>query len=236
LDTCSEAEAPCPHSIHGCGWVGSRASTPTHLETCAYEGIRSFIELSTWRYDQLSHENAQLRSELAQLRDTLNAVRGDLVRDIAAIAPPIDLLPHIDRLTADNERVSSDVQSITADMASMDLRHNMAVMNESFRMREEMQALRQMCQVMQSQIMYLSDRLKDSGRGVGAGMPSMPPMPAPKSDLDGQFAGAADRFNAAVGQLSEPSGRGMGRRPSSARSNSADGSGSEGGVGRSMKL
>lgn len=201
---------------------------------CKYEAIRGFIELSQWRYEQLAQENQQLRIDLSSTRDALNAIRADLVRDIAALAPPVDLLPHIDRLTADNERVTADVQNISADMASMDLRHNMAVMNESFRMREEMQSLRQMCQVMQSQILFLSERVKDT-----RGMPVLPPQPPPpKSEMDLQFGGAAERFAASVDELlhGESAGRPMGRRPSSARSNSADGSGSEGHGGRSMKL
>ncbi|KAI9024067.1 hypothetical protein DFJ74DRAFT_619181 [Hyaloraphidium curvatum] len=219
LETCAEAVTECPMAPVGCTWTGERKRLqPEHLPECRYEAIRPFVELQQWRYEQLLNENRMLRGEVAQLRDMIGTVRADLVRDIATLAPPVDLLPHIDRLTADNERVTADVQSITADMASMDLRHNMAVMNESFRSREEMQSLRAQCQVMQQQILFLTERLKDGGGARG--MPK--PVPEP---VDG-FAGAAAQFSSAMTNLAAatPGERPMARRPSSARSSSADGS------------
>lgn len=202
----------------------------SHLESCQFEAIRPFIEMTRWRLDQLEAENAGLRTDLAVTRDQLNAVRADLTRDIATIAPPMDLLPHIDRLTGDTERLGADIQSVTAEVASMDLRHNMAVMNESFRMREELQGVRSMCQVMQSQILYLTERLKEVG--LGRGMPAMPPPPPiPSKPMDG-FAAASERFAEAISGTKGASGSGgvngrpLARRPStsSARSSSADGS------------
>ncbi|KAG0210423.1 hypothetical protein BGX28_009332 [Mortierella sp. GBA30] len=58
-------------------------------------------------------------------------------------------------LISENERIRSEIETLTAGLASLELKQNMAIMTESMRMQEEVQSLRAVCHGLRMQMHYL---------------------------------------------------------------------------------
>ncbi|KAF9022774.1 hypothetical protein BGZ52_000635 [Haplosporangium bisporale] len=58
-------------------------------------------------------------------------------------------------LISENERIRSELETLTAGLASLELKQNMAIMTESMRMQEEVQSLRAVCHGLRMQMHYL---------------------------------------------------------------------------------
>jgi hypothetical protein len=58
-------------------------------------------------------------------------------------------------LISENERMRSEIETLTAGLASLELKQNMAIMTESMRMQEEIQSLRAACHGLRMQMHYL---------------------------------------------------------------------------------
>ncbi|OAQ28453.1 hypothetical protein K457DRAFT_1407717 [Linnemannia elongata AG-77] len=58
-------------------------------------------------------------------------------------------------LISENERIRSELETLTAGLASLELKQNMAIMTESMRLQEEVQSLRAVCHGLRMQMHYL---------------------------------------------------------------------------------
>jgi hypothetical protein len=58
-------------------------------------------------------------------------------------------------LISENERIRSEIETLTAGLASLELKQNMAIMTESMRLQEEVQSLRAVCHGLRMQMHYL---------------------------------------------------------------------------------
>ncbi|KAF9935021.1 hypothetical protein FBU30_008514 [Linnemannia zychae] len=58
-------------------------------------------------------------------------------------------------LISENERIRSEIETLTAGLASLELKQNMAIMSESMRLQEEVQSLRAVCHGLRMQMHYL---------------------------------------------------------------------------------
>ncbi|KAJ3091655.1 hypothetical protein HK102_013909 [Quaeritorhiza haematococci] len=91
---------------------------------------------------------------------------------------PLDVVDRVfgqmEKLAAEHEMTKSDLDQLSANIASLELKQNMALLNESSRLREEFQSLRALIQAMQMQIVYSFDaRRKEKGAvGNGSGSPN----------------------------------------------------------------
>ncbi|KAI1317066.1 hypothetical protein EDD11_009049 [Mortierella claussenii] len=79
-------------------------------------------------------------------------------------------------LIAENERIRSELETLTAGLASLELKQNMAIMTESMRMQEEVQSLRAVCHGLRMQMHYLM--LEQQNRHHHGGPPPPPGSPA----------------------------------------------------------
>lgn len=60
---------------------------------------------------------------------------------------------------SENQRINNELENLSANMASLELKQNMALMTETFRLHEEVQSLRAICNGLRMQIHYvLMDR------------------------------------------------------------------------------
>ncbi|KAG1141455.1 hypothetical protein G6F36_015693 [Rhizopus arrhizus] len=60
-------------------------------------------------------------------------------------SPDLDMIPEEARsesVLAENQRVASELETLSANIASLELKQNMALMTETFRLQEELQGLR----------------------------------------------------------------------------------------------
>ncbi|KAF9202973.1 hypothetical protein BGZ49_006920, partial [Haplosporangium sp. Z 27] len=60
-----------------------------------------------------------------------------------------------EQLISENEHIRSEIETLTANLASLELKQNMAIMTESMRMQEEVQSLRAVCHGLRMQMHYL---------------------------------------------------------------------------------
>ncbi|KAG0056336.1 hypothetical protein BGZ83_005455 [Gryganskiella cystojenkinii] len=94
-------------------------------------------------------------------------------------------------LISENERIRSEIETLTQGLASLELKQNMAIMTESMRMQEEVQSLRAVCHGLRMQMHYLLLEQQNSRHPhVGPGGP-----PPPGSPNNGAGAGNGGKGN-----------------------------------------
>ncbi|KXS10077.1 hypothetical protein M427DRAFT_63011 [Gonapodya prolifera JEL478] len=97
----------------------------------------------------------------------------------------------------ENERLSSELTAMRAQLETTELRNNVAIMNESVKVRDEIHGLRALCHQLQAQILLLLDvPRKGVGGSSGAGGPGVGSATARTDALDG--LAAASNFVAAI--------------------------------------
>lgn len=114
---------------------------------------------------------------------------------ISAAPLPPPLSPH-ELLLSDNERIRNEVETLTASLASLEVKQNVAIMTETLRIQEEMQSLRALCHGLRMQMHYL---LMERRQGPAASAGGGPAGPA------GTVAGSA-----VTGASKTAGGSGMG--------------------------
>lgn len=179
LEQCPENPIPCSLSSFGCKWVGARKNMATiHLKECPYEAIKDYLfqqqrredalheELRHSRrgYDSLSSQLEDLTGEISHLHESLSAMfpnyfvprRRSAYNDDEPITDINDVvLSPQEIIMSDNERLKNEVETITANMASLELKQNVALMTETLRMQEEMQSLRALCHGLRMQMHFV---------------------------------------------------------------------------------
>ncbi|KAG2180268.1 hypothetical protein INT43_004057 [Umbelopsis isabellina] len=179
LDECPNNPIPCSLSSFGCKWVGPRKNMATiHLKECPYEAIKDYLfqqkhredalleELRHSRrgYDSLSSQLEDLTGQVSHLHESLSAMfpnyfaprRRSAYNDDEHITDINDVvLSPQEIIMSDNERLKNDVETITANMASLELKQNVALMTETLRMQEEMQSLRALCHGLRMQMHFV---------------------------------------------------------------------------------
>jgi hypothetical protein len=180
LEECPEHPIPCSLSSFGCKWVGSRKNSITiHQKECAYEGIKDYLykqqqreealheELKYTRrgYESLSSQLEDLNTQFSHLYESLSAMfpsyfqqqrNQNMYNDDEHITDLNDVpLSPQEIIMSDNERIKNDIETITANMASLELKQNVALMTETLRMQEEMQSLRALCHGLRMQMHFV---------------------------------------------------------------------------------
>ncbi|KAF9418001.1 hypothetical protein BGZ94_009811 [Podila epigama] len=74
---------------------------------------------------------------------------------VESLASNTGTLDSHELLISENERIRSELETLTAGLASLELKQNMAIMSESMRMQEEVQSLRAVCHGLRMQMHYL---------------------------------------------------------------------------------
>lgn len=100
-------------------------------------------------------------------------------------------------LIAENERIKSEIETLTAGLASLELKQNMAIMTESMRMQEEVQSLRAVCHGLRMQMHYLL--LEQQNRHHPPPGPPPPGSPASGNNKSGNNGGAGGQVGSAPG-------------------------------------
>ncbi|KAG0229852.1 hypothetical protein BGW42_001317 [Actinomortierella wolfii] len=106
-----------------------------------------------------------------------------------------------DLLLSENERIRSEMETLTAALASMELKQNMAIMTESIRMQEEIQSLRAVCHGLRMQMHYVLLERQHQQQGPPPPPQGHPPTSPPKSagSAAGSGGGGSNASASAVG-------------------------------------
>ncbi|GAB5592992.1 hypothetical protein Unana1_07892 [Umbelopsis nana] len=180
LEECPERPIPCSLSSFGCKWTGPRKNlVPVHQKECAYEGIKDYLYQQQQReealheqlnyarrgYESLSSQIEDLNTQVSHLQESLSAMfpsyfqqhrNQNMYNDDERITDLNDVpLSPQEIIMSDNERIKNDIETITANMASLELKQNVALMTETLRMQEEMQSLRALCHGLRMQMHFV---------------------------------------------------------------------------------
>lgn len=165
LLTCPLHPISCAHSPFGCPWDGRRNELDSHIQSCPYEAIKHHL------HQQRQHEQ-ELRDEVRQLRDQNSVLRqqqdsmqqqihtlSDQLRlmfpsHFTQIDHPDDPL-HPESIQSETQLLKDEVDTLSANLASLELKQNVALMTETFRLQEELQSLRAVCHGMRMQLHYI---------------------------------------------------------------------------------
>ncbi|KAI8366079.1 uncharacterized protein BYT42DRAFT_540711 [Radiomyces spectabilis] len=165
LTVCPQHPVSCPHAEFGCQWTGERQQLETtHIEHCAYEGIKHYLYKQKEREQTLRDELRLVRSE----NDVLKRRQGELHQHIESLTDQLSLLlpqdpglpeearPNLQHsVLSETRRLKNEVDELSANMQSLELKQNVALMEETFRLQEEMQALRAICHGMRMQMHFV---------------------------------------------------------------------------------
>ncbi|ORZ16666.1 hypothetical protein BCR41DRAFT_322178 [Lobosporangium transversale] len=108
-------------------------------------------------------------------------------------------------LISENERIRSEIETLTAGLASLELKQNMAIMTESMRIQEEVQSLRAVCHGLRMQMHYLL--LEQQNLRHHPGPP--PPPGSPAGAVGGNQPGLKGSVNGGPSGDSTANGRSL---------------------------
>ncbi|KAF9911999.1 hypothetical protein EC991_001446 [Linnemannia zychae] len=109
-------------------------------------------------------------------------------------------------LISENERIRSELETLTAGLASLELKQNMAIMTESMRLQEEVQSLRAVCHGLRMQMHYLLLEQQNNRHH-----PPGPPPPGSPAGGNGNMQQALKGGNNGAGGGGGGGGSGGGR-------------------------
>ncbi|KAI9007567.1 hypothetical protein CLU79DRAFT_778137 [Phycomyces nitens] len=171
LTTCPRHPVVCVHNSFGCTWAGERCDQDNHINQCAYEPIKHFLikQQRTERslrqdVEQLQQENNRLKEQQEELREQVQITMDQLALLFPSHFPSQG--SSIGPVLTETERLETEIESLNANLVSLELKQNMALMTETFRLQEEMQSLRTVCYGIRMHIHYMMMERK------GSAMPS----------------------------------------------------------------
>ncbi|KAI8646651.1 hypothetical protein BD408DRAFT_410036 [Parasitella parasitica] len=165
IDDCPQFKVKCTHEEFGCLWSDQRQKLPAHLATCPFESIKNYLRIQkqseTMLLNELRHahrENEALKRQQSESRQHIETLThrlnvmfpGHFVTD-----PDIPEEALNESVLAENQRLNNELETLSANIASLELKQNMALMTETFRLQEEMQSLRGICHGLRMQMHYI---------------------------------------------------------------------------------
>ncbi|KAL7318161.1 hypothetical protein PS15m_004419 [Mucor circinelloides] len=165
INECPQFKVKCTHEEFGCSWSDQRQALAGHLSTCPYESIKHYL------YKQQQSEKALL-NELQQVHrenESLKRQQSESRQHIESLTQQLDLMfpghfmtdPDIpeearnESVMSENQRMNNELETLSANIASLELKQNMALMTETFRLQEELQSLRAICHGLRMQMHYI---------------------------------------------------------------------------------
>lgn len=138
---------------------------PKHTLICPYEAIKNYLQkqqktetLVQKELQQLHKENATLKREQEESKKHVNTI----VNQLDLMFPGHFLLDadipaeaRNESMLSENQRLNSELETLSANIASLELKQNMALMTETFRLQEELQSLRAICHGLRMQMHYV---------------------------------------------------------------------------------
>ncbi|KAI9270468.1 hypothetical protein BDA99DRAFT_501856 [Phascolomyces articulosus] len=210
LLTCPKHPVSCKHSEFGCRWSGEREKLESeHLKNCAYEGIKDYLQLQQQKEQSLREEVQSIRKEnemLKRQQGNLSQQFQTLSDQLALLFPsqfasdptcPEDIaqaagLGPGDSILTETQRLKNDLETVSSNLASLELKQNVALMTETFRLQEELQSLRAICHGMRMQMHYMMMERRGASSAAAAAAASMGASEAgaSSSNADGNTATA----------------------------------------------
>ncbi|KAI7900793.1 uncharacterized protein BX663DRAFT_516548 [Cokeromyces recurvatus] len=165
LKDCPQFILSCPHAEFGCVWTDERQHLKDHLSHCPYESIKHYLykQQQTEKalrneLQQCYKENESLKSQQHEIQQNIESLSHQLNRMFPGhfmIDPDITEEARNESIMSENQRMNNELETLSVNIASLELKQNMALMTETFRLQEELQSLRAICHGLRLQMHYL---------------------------------------------------------------------------------
>lgn len=129
LLSCKEVPTPCLHAAHGCPARLKRDDLPTHLETCAYNGLQGLFSRLEDRFVCLEEENSFLRAKVDSIQLELDKTREARAELEVSVGSRMD-------------RMEQTMNEVLQAVSTLEIKTEMQTMSESMRLQEELQAVK----------------------------------------------------------------------------------------------
>ena len=204
--TCPRHPVTCTHADFGCPWQGDREALETkHIHECAYEGIKDYLHQQQQSDQTLRDQIKAVSKENEMLKrhhDELNQQFHSLSDQLAHMFPS-HFIP--DGPTGDQspppmtetQRLKNEIDTVSTNLQNLELKQNMTLMTETFRLQEEMQSLRAICHGMRMQMHYLMMDRRGTATAASAGAHHH----EPRASSSNAAAVAASDNNATAGSV-----------------------------------
>ncbi|OZJ03895.1 hypothetical protein BZG36_03953 [Bifiguratus adelaidae] len=168
---CQELIIPCLYADLGCSWTGLRKERGEHLLDCLYEKLKGYFAIQKSKEEAMKKEIKHLRASQETMSHSIAAMREDFTATLDALST---LFPSYFRgsfegrhdtqtplqssheiLFAETEQIKNEMESLQANLASMELKQNVALMTETLRLQEEIQSLRALGNGLRMQMHYV---------------------------------------------------------------------------------
>lgn len=178
ITECPQFNIPCPQAEFGCSWNDQRQLLESHVVICPYEAIKNFLQKQQASENSIKKELQQLHKENA----TLRREQEESKRHVNTIVNQLDLMfpghflmdvdipaeARNESFLAESQRLNNELETLSANIASLELKQNMALMTETFRLQEELQSLRAICHGLRMQMHYLMMDRRTNTTSAGA--------------------------------------------------------------------
>ncbi|KAJ3276844.1 hypothetical protein HDV01_002899 [Terramyces sp. JEL0728] len=153
---CPMKSTCCNYAQYGCVWSGVLSELNDHTKACPLEAIKGFIQINQHQICTLKEENTKLVEALGDLEShcyrlnckILEMETNRILTETMPGVPPVI----IDNLAHDVQLLKSDLETLSMSLAHSELKHDQQFLAENIRLRDEMQALRAICQSVQNQL------------------------------------------------------------------------------------
>ncbi|CAG8696930.1 13917_t:CDS:1, partial [Acaulospora colombiana] len=185
LEKCPKKPVSCYHAEFGCSWSGLLYDLNNkHILECPFESLKGFFKIHRQQMETLDQENKQLRSSIKELKRTnlsLQTQISEISNLLNSEFPSYDLeskgsalrlegetsiITAQELLLSDNAHFKSQIETLNADLADLELRQNVALMTESLRIQGEMQNLKNLWHSLRMQMHYLLLERRENGPTV----------------------------------------------------------------------
>lgn len=165
INACPQFKVKCTHEEFGCAWTDQRQALAAHLSACPYESIKHYLHKQQQSEKALLNELQQVHRE----NESLKRQQSESRQHMESLTQQLDLMfpghfmtdPDIpeearnESVLSENQRMNNELETLSANIASLELKQNMALMTETFRLQEELQSLRAICHGLRMQMHYI---------------------------------------------------------------------------------
>ncbi|KAK6523595.1 hypothetical protein TWF281_001576 [Arthrobotrys megalospora] len=178
---CPAEVIDCAASHFGCSYSSRRSELDEHLSHCHFVALTPILQLHTERIDTLELENKAIRQKLDLLvpprplpSQSSAATSSDPTDSSAARDMTSEMQDYTYHLYSEYEQLRSDVERLNAQIRELDVKQDMARINEGLRYNDEMTGVRAAINGLRMQLHWLVASRRDTvtgGGGAGAGGP-----------------------------------------------------------------
>ncbi|KAI9295250.1 hypothetical protein K502DRAFT_316017 [Neoconidiobolus thromboides FSU 785] len=162
---CDQLKISCSCQRYGCSWRGIKKDLEQHNQSCYYIKLEPILGKQENRITELENTNGQLKALLQELNvklkhtvDELHQIRNCNTSNNLEAPRPIAFpgeemaAAMLERMHLEHQRLRFEVINLTSNLQSMDLKHDLALANETLQLREQIQNLRSSYQGLRSDL------------------------------------------------------------------------------------